>query len=493
MTNEELILRTVEHVRTVLPARQLRPRLVAHPPRLEEWPSAWPGRSRRSLSWWSWRPCCTTWTTGSCIRRATAGPSGQRPGSGSWAWHPRVRDHVCAILTHLSFKGAGVGNGISTLEGRVVQDADRLDALGAVGLARAFAYGGSRGRAMHDPAQEPTLHATFEAVSTEPGHHPQPLPREAPAAQGPHEHRRGGSGWPRRATPTWRASWNGSWQEWDGRNGMEVGGDEAAGLPPALAGPGLLPAGGLHGALRGHALDLPADGPGDARGPAGILQPRPHGALRPVHGRPGGPPRPALDDPHERPGEPGGQPLPDRLRALGFPGGRAALCGGLRAGHLPDLPVARHLRGDHRDGGQAALRPGRLPAGDGGHVLGHPGAPAGRIPVRFHRPWRGPGPHDPRQCAGHRERVLHRPAGPEGSPGKPPVLPCSWRCRRACSTSCGGRPWSASSPPSPPETSSLPSAIPFSVPSSWPRPTTTPWLSAGWRPPARWAGWRVPD
>lgn len=80
-----------------------------------------------------------------------------------------VRDHVCAIITHLSFKGAGVENRISTLEGKVVQDADRLDALGAVGIARAFAYGGHKGRLMHDPAQPPRLHATFEQYKNSEG------------------------------------------------------------------------------------------------------------------------------------------------------------------------------------------------------------------------------------------------------------------------------------------------------------------------------------
>ncbi|HWQ09043.1 MAG TPA: hypothetical protein VN436_08050, partial [Holophaga sp.] len=71
-------------------------------------------------------------------------------------------EHVCGIVAHLSFKGAGVVDRMETLEGRIVQDADRLDAIGAVGVARTFAYGGHRGRAMHDPEAAPQLHATFE-------------------------------------------------------------------------------------------------------------------------------------------------------------------------------------------------------------------------------------------------------------------------------------------------------------------------------------------
>lgn len=70
--------------------------------------------------------------------------------------------HVCQIIRGVSFKGAGVRNDIMTIEGMVVQDADRLDAIGAVGIARAFAYGGSRGREIYDPDASPENHVSFE-------------------------------------------------------------------------------------------------------------------------------------------------------------------------------------------------------------------------------------------------------------------------------------------------------------------------------------------
>mgnify|MGYP001818514695 CR=1 FL=1 len=70
----------------------------------------------------------------------------------------RVIDQVSQIIGSLSFKGAGVPTLMTTLAGQVVQDADRLDALGTIGIARAFAYGGSEHREMHNPETSPKQH-----------------------------------------------------------------------------------------------------------------------------------------------------------------------------------------------------------------------------------------------------------------------------------------------------------------------------------------------
>ena len=69
---------------------------------------------------------------------------------------------VSEIIPKISFKGSLVEDSDICLEGRIVQDADRLDAIGAIGIARAFAYGGSKGRPLFNPDVDPVNHKSKE-------------------------------------------------------------------------------------------------------------------------------------------------------------------------------------------------------------------------------------------------------------------------------------------------------------------------------------------
>ncbi|MCR9133323.1 MAG: HD domain-containing protein [bacterium] len=80
-----------------------------------------------------------------------------------------VINHVKEIIRDVSFKGAGVKTPMRTIEGKVVQDADRLDAIGAIGIARAFAYGGYKKRELYNPEHSPTEHSSFEAYKSDTG------------------------------------------------------------------------------------------------------------------------------------------------------------------------------------------------------------------------------------------------------------------------------------------------------------------------------------
>lgn len=90
-----------------------------------------------------------------------AGPRAARAWLESQQTQESVIQAVETIIREVSFKGVGVPTPMSTVEGQLVQDADRLDAIGAIGVARAFAYGGHKGRPLHDPAIAPVEHATF--------------------------------------------------------------------------------------------------------------------------------------------------------------------------------------------------------------------------------------------------------------------------------------------------------------------------------------------
>ena len=70
--------------------------------------------------------------------------------------------HVISIIENISFKGGNFTKQFTSRELDIVQDADRLDAIGAIGIARAFNYGGFKNRAMYDPAIKPNLNMTKE-------------------------------------------------------------------------------------------------------------------------------------------------------------------------------------------------------------------------------------------------------------------------------------------------------------------------------------------
>lgn len=92
----------------------------------------------------------------------TVGPRQARAFLESLGVEESVVAHVENIVAHISFKGGNHEQAFRSPELDVVQDADRLDALGAIGIARAFAYGGHKGRELYNPAIPPNLNMTKE-------------------------------------------------------------------------------------------------------------------------------------------------------------------------------------------------------------------------------------------------------------------------------------------------------------------------------------------
>ena len=64
-----------------------------------------------------------------------------------------MRERICEIILNLSYKGGTNKYEFDHIEGKIVRDADRLDSIGAMGIGRAFAYGGSKNRPMYEPGE----------------------------------------------------------------------------------------------------------------------------------------------------------------------------------------------------------------------------------------------------------------------------------------------------------------------------------------------------
>ncbi|HQA73016.1 HD domain-containing protein [Flavobacterium sp.] len=68
-----------------------------------------------------------------------------------------ITNHVINIIENISFKGGNFDKKFNSIELEIVQDADRLDAIGAIGIARTFNYGGFKNRQIYNPAIAPKL------------------------------------------------------------------------------------------------------------------------------------------------------------------------------------------------------------------------------------------------------------------------------------------------------------------------------------------------
>ncbi|MBA5791958.1 HD domain-containing protein [Flavobacterium sp. xlx-214] len=73
-----------------------------------------------------------------------------------------VKDHVVKVIENISFKGGNFERKFTSKELDIVQDADRLDAIGAIGIARAFQYGGFKNRTIYNPEEKPKFNMTKE-------------------------------------------------------------------------------------------------------------------------------------------------------------------------------------------------------------------------------------------------------------------------------------------------------------------------------------------
>jgi uncharacterized protein len=91
-----------------------------------------------------------------------AGPKAVREWLESQGAPEETIKQVAYIVEHISFRGGTNKHVMSTIEGKIVQDADRLDAIGAIGIARVMAFGGAHQRPMHDPTIAPLQNVSFK-------------------------------------------------------------------------------------------------------------------------------------------------------------------------------------------------------------------------------------------------------------------------------------------------------------------------------------------
>lgn len=99
----------------------------------------------------------------------TVGPEKARKFLKSHAVSESILDHVIKIIENISFRGGNTQRNFNSKELQIVQDADRLDALGAIGIARTFNYGGYKNRRIYDPDIPPQMDMSPEAYKNSNG------------------------------------------------------------------------------------------------------------------------------------------------------------------------------------------------------------------------------------------------------------------------------------------------------------------------------------
>ncbi|WP_293892447.1 HD domain-containing protein [Flavobacterium sp.] len=92
----------------------------------------------------------------------TVGPKTARTFLESQNVSEEITIHVINIIENISFKGGNFEKKFNSIELEIVQDADRLDAIGAIGIARCFNYGGFKNRALYNPDILPNLNMSKE-------------------------------------------------------------------------------------------------------------------------------------------------------------------------------------------------------------------------------------------------------------------------------------------------------------------------------------------